>query len=85
MTDDFESYRAFAIDGVGDWTLYDGDQATTLVTPRIPVTYENQGAPMAFQVFNTTETQTWVEDNMDYAAPRRPCADHQVLGQGCHL
>ena len=60
-------YRAFAIDGVGDWTLYDGDQATTLVTPRIPVTYENQGAPMAFQVFNTTETQTWVEDNMDYA------------------
>ena len=67
VTDDFESYRAFAIDGVGDWTLYDGDQATTLVTPRIPVTYENQGAPMAFQVFNTTETQTWVDDNMDNA------------------
>ena len=67
VTDDFESYCAFAIDGVGDWTLYDGDQATTLVTPRIPVTYENQGAPMAFQVFNTTETQTWVEDNMDNA------------------
>lgn len=67
VTDDFESYRAFAIDGVGDWTLYDGDQATTLVTPRIPVTYENQGAPMAFQVFNTTESQTWVEENMDYA------------------
>ena len=67
VTDDFESYRPFAIDGVGDWTLYDGDQATTLVTPRIPVNYENQGAPMAFQVFNTTETQTWVDDNMDYA------------------
>lgn len=67
VTDDFESYRPFSIDGVGDWTLYDGDQATTLVTPRIPVTYENQGAPMAFQVFNTTETQTWVEDNMDNA------------------
>ncbi len=71
VTDDFESYRAFAIDGVGDWTLYDGDGATTMVTPRIPATYENQGAPMAFQVFNTTESQTWVEDNMDYAfAPR---------------
>lgn len=67
VTDDFESYRPFAIDGVGDWTLYDGDQATTLVTPRIPVTYENQGAPMAFQVFNTTETQVWVDDNMDNA------------------
>ncbi len=67
VTDDFESYRPFSIDGVGDWTLYDGDQATTLVTPRIPVTYENQGAPMAFQVFNTTETQVWVDDNMDNA------------------
>ena len=67
VTDDFESYSPFAIDGVGEWTLYDGDQATTLVTPRIPVTYENQGAPMAFQVFNTTATQTWVEDNMDNA------------------
>ena len=67
VTDDFESYRPFAIDEVGDWTLYDGDQATTLVTPRIPVNYENQGAPMAFQVFNTTETQTWVDGNMDNA------------------
>lgn len=67
VTDDFESYRPFSIDGVGDWTLYDGDQATTLVTPRIPVSYENQGTPMAFQVFNTTETQTWVEGNMDNA------------------
>ena len=67
VTDDFESYRPFSIDGVGDWTLYDGDQATTLVTPHIPVTYENQGAPMAFQVFNTTETQVWVDDNMDNA------------------
>jgi hypothetical protein len=67
VTDDFESYQAFAIDGVGDWTMYDGDQATTLVTPRIPVAYENQGAPMAYQVFNTTESQVWVDGNMDNA------------------
>lgn len=67
VTDDFESYRAFTIDGVGDWSLYDGDGATTMVTPRIPVQYENQGAPMAFQVFNTTESMTWVEENMDNA------------------
>ena len=67
VTDDFESYRPFSIDGVGDWTLYDGDGATTMVTPRIPVQYENQGVPMAFQVFNTTESQTWVDGNMDGA------------------
>ena len=67
VTDDFESYRPFAIDGVGEWTLYDGDGATTMVTPRIPVQYENQGAPMAYQVFNTTESMTWVEENMDGA------------------
>lgn len=77
VTDDFESYRPFAIDGIGDWTLYDGDQATTLVTPRIPVTYENQGAPMAFQVFNTTQTHTWVEDNMDNAF--RPYSGEQYM------
>lgn len=67
VTDDFESYRPFAIDGVGDWTLYDGDQAPTMVSPRIPVLYENEGAPIAFQVFNTTESKTWVEENMDNA------------------
>jgi len=67
VTDDFEAYQPFAIDGVGDWTLYDGDMATTMVTPRIPVRYENQGAPMAYQVFNTTQTQTWVDGNMDNA------------------
>jgi len=67
ITDDFESYRPFTIDDVGDWTLYDGDGATTMVTPRIPVAYENQGAPMAFQVFNTTQSMTWVDENMDGA------------------
>jgi len=67
VTDDFESYEPFIIDGVGDWTLYDGDQATTLMTPRIPVVYPNEGSPMAYQVFNTTESKTWVEENMDGA------------------
>lgn len=81
VTDDFESYRAFAIDGIGEWTVYDGDQATTLVTPRIPVTYENQGAPMAFQVFNTTETQTWVDGNMDNAF--MPHSGEQYMAAPC--
>ncbi len=81
VTDDFESYAPFAIDGVGDWTLYDGDQAATMVTPRIPVTYENQGAPMAFQVFNTTLTKTWVDENMDYAF--RPYSGEQYMAAPC--
>lgn len=65
VTDDFESYDPFAIEGFGDWTVYDGDKATTLVSPRIPLSYEHQGEPMAFQVFNNIEAGTWVEDNMD--------------------
>lgn len=65
VTDDFESYEPFIIDGIGDWTVYDGDKSTTLVTPRIPVRYPHEGEPMAFQVFDNVESGTWVEDNLD--------------------
>lgn len=67
VTDDFESYAPFIIEGIGDWTVYDGDKATTLVTPRVPLRYEHQGEPMAFQVFNSTQSGTWCEDNYDDA------------------
>ena len=67
VTDDFESYTPFLISGFGDWTVYDGDKSTTLMTPRIPMGYEHQGEAMAFQVFNNVETKTWVEDNYDQA------------------
>jgi len=67
VTDDFESYDAFIIDGIGEWTVYDGDKANTLASPRIPVQYDNEGAPMAFQVFNNILSCTWVEDNYDDA------------------
>ncbi len=65
VTDDFESYTPFLISGFGDWTVYDGDKSTTLMTPRIPMRYEHQGEAMAFQVFNNVETGTWVEGNYD--------------------
>jgi len=65
VTDDFESYEAFIIDNVGEWTLYDGDGATTLASPRIPNTYDHEGEPMAYQVFNNILSGTWVEDNYD--------------------
>ena len=67
ITDDFESYAPFIIDNIGDWSVLDRDTATTLVTPRIPLAYPNQGKRMAFQVFNTTDTGVWVEDNEDPA------------------
>lgn len=65
VSDDFEGYEPFIIDGIGDWTVYDGDRSTTLVSPRIPKRYPHQGEPMAFQVFDNVETGTWVEDNYD--------------------
>lgn len=78
VTDDFESYTPFVIEGIGDWTTYDGDKASTIVTPRIPNRYEHQGEPMAFQVFNTTQSGTWVEDvNTDGAF--KPRSGEQYL------
>ena len=65
VTDDFESYAPFIIDGIGDWTVYDGDKATTLITPRVPLRYAHEGEPMAFQVFNNEQSGTCVEQNYD--------------------
>jgi hypothetical protein len=67
VTDDFESYTPFIIDNIGDWTVLDKDTATTLVTPRIPVAYLNQGKRMAFQVFNVVDAGVWVDANKDDA------------------
>ena len=65
VTDDFESYEPFTIDRFGDWTTYDGDKATTLMSPRIPVRYDHEGEPMAWQVFNNVKSGTYVEGNYD--------------------
>ncbi len=65
VTDDFESYDAFAVDSFGQWTCYDGDKASTLISPRIPVQYAHEGEPMAWQVFNNVESGTYVENNYD--------------------
>lgn len=56
VTDGFESYPAFAIAEVGEWTMHDidGRGGTTGITDPDgnPLSYENMGAPMAYQVFN---------------------------------
>lgn len=59
-TESFESYEAFSINNVGDWTMVDGDTTATiritLTGMTSPLNYPNAGAKMAFQVFNTEES-----------------------------
>jgi len=55
VTDDFESYPAFSITNVGDWTLYDGDKQNTCGIQDGHgefIQYDNVESPMAYQVFN---------------------------------
>ena len=65
ITDDFESYAAFSITNVGRWKLYDGDKENTFGIQDGNgdfVQYPNQGAKMAFMVFNPSEAgldATW--------------------------
>lgn len=53
VTDDFEAYESFIIDGIGDWTTYDGDGTQTVYFggPEVP----NNFAPKAWQVWAPEE------------------------------
>ena len=55
VTDDFESYEPWIMDGIGNWKVYDGDKAGTLQYSDIWV--PNAGKEMAFEVFNTTDEE----------------------------
>lgn len=50
VEDSFESYPAYSIDNIGDYTLVDGDKGYTYGFSDIY--FENTGAPQAFMVFN---------------------------------
>ena len=55
VTDDFERYDPFIIDGIGTWTVRDGDRDMTLglqTGDGNTVMYDHVGEPMAYQVFN---------------------------------
>lgn len=55
ITDDFDSYPSFIVDGMGRWTTLDVDGINTGVLSTgdgTPVRYANAGKPFAFQVFN---------------------------------
>ena len=56
--DDFERYQPFIIDGIGRWTVNDGDGQQTLAiqtSDRNTVMYDHVGEPMAYQVFNASK------------------------------
>lgn len=60
VTDDVDSYKPFAITGIGDWTTVDRDLQ---ITAQISLgdgalQWENAGQPQAFIVFNTTQAGT---------------------------
>lgn len=55
-TDTFDDYKQFIIDGIGAWTVVDGDKQTTkritLSSLFGPLQYDHAGEAMAYQVFN---------------------------------
>lgn len=59
--DSFESYRSWAIDGIGDWTMHDLDLDETYyinaknLLPQAPDDYPNSTAPKAWQVCDAQE------------------------------
>lgn len=52
VSDDFESYQDWAIDGIGDWTMADRDYDNTYHIKKDLETYPNDYSPKAFQVCN---------------------------------
>lgn len=61
VTDTFEKYGIFDINGFGDWTVYDGDgqytvtMAFTVGSEVQVLDYPNIGMPMAWQCFSATD------------------------------
>jgi len=60
VIDGFEAYRPFAIDGVGAWTLHDGDGLLpfTFSYGSSLITWENSDVPQSFMVFKPSAIDT---------------------------
>lgn len=63
VTDDIESYKDWAIDHIGDWTMVDLDHDVTYYINKDLGEYENATSPKAFQVCNanTVGIDIWDE------------------------
>ena len=53
VTDSFEDYQPLAVDGIGEWKVYDADGQNTLA-PNGVNDYAGEYKPNAYQVFNPT-------------------------------
>lgn len=51
FTDDVESYTPWAIENIGDWTTYDGDEAASYTIPNSQVQFPHAGTAFAAIVF----------------------------------
>lgn len=54
LDENFDSYTDFVITGFGNWQTLDLDGLNTYTGGADPATWNNAGAPMAFQIFNPT-------------------------------
>jgi len=68
--DNFDSYTDFAITGVGNWTLTDGDLSTTYGFTGL--TFANSGVAKSFMVFNSKQTKS---QQTGQVTPITPTAD----------
>lgn len=67
--EDFESYEAFTITDLGEWTLVDGDQSTYSMGFRTSagewITYPNAEGAMSFQVIDLSQIIATKDDGWD--------------------
>ncbi len=54
VTDDVEAYKDWAIDNIGEWTMFDGDYSPTVYINKDLGEYPNASARKAFQVCNAS-------------------------------
>ena len=66
MTDDFETYKSFATDNIGSWTLIDADQNQYSMEFKNSknewITYPNSGGAACFQVIDLKKVKATAED-----------------------
>ncbi len=84
ITESFESYDAFSISNIGEWTLLDNDKQKTVILALETgvLDYPNIGQPMAWQVFNPTQAgipfESWVpRTGSNLLASFQACVNNQ--------